>query len=104
MSAFAPKRTLLDVLLAEADISSCSIRISCDFQIDNSHRVPGWAHNSAIGHKRSLMTRAEEYRHLAKKVRARAAREESPILRAEWENLAEGYVRLAEQPVASEQL
>jgi hypothetical protein len=50
------------------------------------------------------MTRAEEYRHLAKKVRARAAREESPILRAEWENLAEGYVRLAEQPVASEQL
>ena len=50
------------------------------------------------------MTRAEEYRHLAKKVRARAAREESPILRAEWENLAEGYVRLAEQTVASEQL
>ena len=50
------------------------------------------------------MTRAEEYRHLAKKVRARAAREESPILRAEWENLAKGYVRLAEQTVASEQL
>ena len=50
------------------------------------------------------MTRADEYRHLAKKVRARAAGEESPILRAEWENLAEGYVRLAEQTAASEQL
>jgi len=50
------------------------------------------------------MTRAEEYRHLAEKVRARAAREESPVLRAEWENLAEGYVRLAEQTEASEQL
>ena len=50
------------------------------------------------------MTRADEYRHLAKKIRARAAREESPILRAEWENLAEGYVRLAEQTEASEQL
>jgi hypothetical protein len=48
------------------------------------------------------MTRAEEYRHLAKKVRARTAREE--ILRAEGENLAEGYVRLTEQTVASEQL
>jgi hypothetical protein len=50
------------------------------------------------------MTRAEEYRHLAKKVRARATGEESPIVRAEWENLAEGYVRLAEQTEASDQL
>jgi hypothetical protein len=50
------------------------------------------------------MTRAEEYRHLARKVRTRAANEESPILRAEWESLAEGYVRLAEQTEASEQL
>jgi hypothetical protein len=50
------------------------------------------------------MTRAEEYRHLAKKVRVRAAEEESPIVRAEWENLAEGYVRLAEQTEASDQL
>jgi len=50
------------------------------------------------------MTRAEEYRHLAEKVRAQAAREESPVLRAEWENLAEGYVRLAEETEASEQL
>ena len=31
------------------------------------------------------MTRAEEYRHLAYKVRTRAFEEESPILRAEWE-------------------
>jgi hypothetical protein len=37
------------------------------------------------------MTRAEEYRHLANKVRAQAAGEESPILRAEWEILAECY-------------
>jgi hypothetical protein len=50
------------------------------------------------------MTRAEEYRHLANKVRVRAAREESPILRAEWENLAESYVCLAEQTEASDQL
>ena len=35
------------------------------------------------------MTRAEEYRHLANKVRARAFEEESPILRAEWETLAD---------------
>ena len=50
------------------------------------------------------MTRAEEYRHLAKKVRARAAGEESPTVRAEWENLAESYVCLAEQAEASDQL
>ena len=50
------------------------------------------------------MTRAEEYRQLAKKVRAQAAGEESPIVRAEWENLAECYVRLAEQTDASDQL
>ena len=50
------------------------------------------------------MTRTEEYRHLAKKVRALAAREESPILSAKWETLAESYVRLAEQAEASEQL
>jgi len=50
------------------------------------------------------MTRAEEYRHLAKKVRARAAGEESPTVRAGWENLAESYVCLAEQAEASDQL
>ena len=30
-------------------------------------------------------------------MRARADREGSPIIKAEWENLAETYVRLAEQ-------
>lgn len=35
------------------------------------------------------MTREEEYRQLANKVRARAFEEESPILRAESETLAE---------------
>jgi hypothetical protein len=50
------------------------------------------------------MTRAEEYRQLANKVRARAFEEESPILRAEWETLAESYVRLAEQTDEAEQL
>jgi hypothetical protein len=43
------------------------------------------------------MTRGEEYRHLAETVRARASGEESPIVRAEWENLADSYIRLAEQ-------
>jgi len=43
------------------------------------------------------MGRADQYRSLATDVRVRASRESSPILRAEWENLAETYVRLAEQ-------
>lgn len=43
------------------------------------------------------MTRAEQYRQLAQHVRERAASEKSPILKAEWENLSETYVRLAEQ-------
>jgi len=47
------------------------------------------------------MTRAEQYRNLADEVRARASREASPILKAEWEILAENYVRLAEQSEAT---
>jgi hypothetical protein len=43
------------------------------------------------------MSRAEQYRHLASDVRNRAEQESNPILKAEWENLAETYVRLAEQ-------
>jgi hypothetical protein len=43
------------------------------------------------------MSRAEQYLNLAAEVRARADREDSPIIKAEWENLAETYVRLAEQ-------
>src|SRR4029078_11673535 len=43
------------------------------------------------------MRRAEQYMHLAADVRAKAELEDSPIIRAEWENLAETYVRLAEQ-------
>jgi hypothetical protein len=43
------------------------------------------------------MSRAEQYLNLAAEVRARAEQEDSPVLRAEWENLAETYVRLAEQ-------
>ena len=50
------------------------------------------------------MTRAEEYRHPANKVRARAFKEENPILRAEWKTLAESYVRLAEQTDETEEL
>jgi hypothetical protein len=34
---------------------------------------------------------------LAAEVRAKADQEDSPILKAEWEQLAETYVRLAEQ-------
>jgi hypothetical protein len=43
------------------------------------------------------MSRAEQYLNLAAEVRARADHEDSPILKAEWEQLAETYVRLAEQ-------
>ena len=45
----------------------------------------------------SPMTRSDQYRHLAEDVRTRASKESSPILKAEWENLAETYMRLAEQ-------
>ena len=50
------------------------------------------------------MTRAEEYRHLAQKVRARASREQSPLLKAEWEHLAESYVQLAKQTEENDRL
>lgn len=43
------------------------------------------------------MTRAEQYRNLANEVRSRVAREKSPVLKAEWENLAKTYTCLAEQ-------
>ena len=43
------------------------------------------------------MSRAEQYLNLAAEVRAKAEQEDSPIIKAEWENLAETYVRLAEQ-------
>ena len=43
------------------------------------------------------MSRAEQYMHLATHVRSRASRESNPILKAEWENLAETYVQFAEQ-------
>lgn len=38
---------------------------------------------------------------LADEVRARASKEASPVLRAEWELLAENYARLAEQSEAT---
>ena len=43
------------------------------------------------------MTSATHYRTLAAQLRTRAKSEESPHLRAEWEHLAQCYVRLAEQ-------
>jgi hypothetical protein len=43
------------------------------------------------------MDRAEQYQHLAADVRSRALRESNPIVKAEWENLAKTYVRLAKQ-------
>lgn len=48
------------------------------------------------------MTRAEEYRYLARKVRARASQEQSSALKAGWESLAESYVHLAEQSEESD--
>lgn len=50
------------------------------------------------------MTRAEEYRHLAQKVRDQASREQSPLLKAEWEHLAESYVQLAKQTEENDRL
>ena len=44
------------------------------------------------------MSRTEQYRNLASSVGARAATESSVLLQAQWEILAETYVRLAEQP------
>ena len=43
------------------------------------------------------MDRAEQYKHLAADVRSRASRDSNPIVKAEWENLARTYVRLARQ-------
>ena len=43
------------------------------------------------------MTPATHYRTLAAHLRTRARTEESPQLRAEWEHLAQCYIRLAEQ-------
>ena len=43
------------------------------------------------------MGRAEQYWKLATEVRIRASKEANPILKAEWENLAGTYVRLAGQ-------
>ncbi len=50
------------------------------------------------------MTRTEEFRHLAQKVRAQASREQSPLLKAEWEHLAESYVLLAKQTEENDRL
>ncbi len=50
------------------------------------------------------MTRAEEYRHLAQKVRAQVSREQSPVLKAEWEHLAESYIQLAKQTEENDRL
>jgi hypothetical protein len=47
--------------------------------------------------KRAPLSPANRYRTLAAHLRARAARETSAELRAQWLNLAQCYVRLAEQ-------
>jgi len=43
------------------------------------------------------MSLAEQYTKLAAHLHAKARREESPTLRAEWEHLAQCYIDLAEQ-------
>ncbi len=50
------------------------------------------------------MTHAEEYCHLAQKVRAQASREQSPVLKAEWEHLAESYIQLTKQTEENDRL
>jgi hypothetical protein len=39
----------------------------------------------------------QQYKNLAADVRSRASLESNPIVKAEWENLAKTYVRLAKQ-------
>ena len=48
------------------------------------------------------MDRAMEYRKLAEQTRVRASNEQSSILKAEWDNLAETYTCLAEQSEAQD--
>ncbi len=43
------------------------------------------------------MTPADEYRHLAAALHARATKELTPFRKAEWNQLARCYERLAEQ-------
>jgi hypothetical protein len=43
------------------------------------------------------MTPSAYYRKLAAELRARAEQEQSPAVRAEWNHLAQCYVRLVEQ-------
>jgi len=43
------------------------------------------------------MSPTEYYRTLAAQVQAKARKETSPQIRAEWENLAENYMRIADQ-------
>ena len=50
-----------------------------------------------IRKRSSALNRAEQYRTLAEDVRTRAAKEPNPIVKAEWENLVQTYVRLAKQ-------
>jgi hypothetical protein len=56
-----------------------------------------WPYDGEFNQRSSVMSRAEQYRHLATDVRSRASRESNPMLKAEWENLVETYVQLAEQ-------
>jgi len=43
------------------------------------------------------MTPSQQYRRLAAELRAKARQERDPAARAEWNHLAQCYVRLAEQ-------
>jgi len=43
------------------------------------------------------MTRADEYRQLARNVRKRASEEQNLLLRAQWEILGSRYLELADQ-------
>jgi hypothetical protein len=60
-------------------------------------RFPCWPNGIQFKQRSSAMTRAEQYRALAEDVCNRASREANPIVKAEWENLAKTYVRLARQ-------
>src|SRR5262249_31283663 len=56
-----------------------------------------WLIDCVFIQRSSPMGRAERYWKLATEVRIHASKEANPILKAEWENLAGTYVRLAGQ-------
>ena len=82
------------VILAMAITSSNPTVLGTDHPRIRTRRRGGHAETSVWT---SNGRRAEQYRYLEAKVRARAWNETSPAMKWGWLNLAEAYGRLAEQ-------